>query len=320
MRDLIQILALLDVICELFIRTNGLIHSSSFLITNTAYERMQLATMLHKRSLRSIIRSKCALALPVTFLILFVSTLGIISVTYYFSIERINTQDQALKASTSKQSFQSLDDAILSTLGQPGSSVTFDLADSGGLTEIQPTGNILTIRVNDSIGIDETIFNSSLGEVTYELPYLGSLQTGLYLQGDSQTITNQSGSSLSQLYIARTSQGPEIQLSYRPAVSYMTGGSENGKSVTDIRIYIINLNSSAPISLQGELPLLISCTATQLTTKTYEVSYQPENLAITSQLGGVYGSVSIPLSPTSNGAIINVETVVSNISIERWLR
>jgi len=281
---------------------------------------MQLATVLRKRPLRGIIGSKCALALPVTFLILFVSTLGIISVTYYFSLQRINTQDQALRASTAKQSFQSLDDAILSTLGQPGSSVTFDLADSGGLTEIQPTGNILTIRVNDSMGIGETVFNSSIGEITYELQYLGSLQTGLYLHGDSQTITNRSGSSLSQLYIARTSQGPEIQLSYRPAVSYMTDGSENGKSVTDIRIYIINLNSSASIALQGELPLLISCTSTQLTTKTYEVSYQPENLAITSQLGGAYGSVSIPLSTTSHGAIINIETVISNISIERWIR
>ena len=279
-----------------------------------------MATVLHKRPLRGIIGSKCALALPVTFLILFVSTLGIISVTYYFSLQRINTQDQALKASTAKQSFQSLDNAILSTLGQPGSSVTFDLANSGGLTEIQPTGNILTIRVNDSIGIDEAIFNSSIGEINYELPYLGSLQTGLYLRGDSQTITSRSGSSLSQLLIARTSQGPEIQLSYRPAVSYMTDGSENGKPVTDIRIYVVNLNSSAPMSLQGELPLLISCTATQLTTKTYEVSYRPENLAITSQLGEAYGSVSIPLSSTSNGAIIKIEIVISSVSIERWLR
>jgi hypothetical protein len=279
-----------------------------------------LAAVLHNRLFRGFVRSKVALALPVTFLILLVSTLGIITVTYYFSVERLNTQSETLKVSTAKQNFLSLDDVIISTLWQPGSSATFDLTDSGGLTNIQPTSNVLTISINDNSSIEETIFNSSLGKVTYELPYSGSSETGLYLKGDSRTITNQSGSSLSQLCIANGAQHPEIQLRYRPTVSYATGGLENGKAVTDIRIYIVNLNSSDPIALQGELPLKISCTSTQLTTKTYEVSYQPENLAITSQLDGANGSVSVPISSTPEGSIINIETVISNISIERWIR
>src|SRR5208337_4341558 len=114
--------------------------------------------------------------------------------------------------------------------------------------------------------------------------------------GDSQTITNQSGASPSQLYITNGPQGPEIQLQYRPTVTYATAGLENGQNVTNIRIYIVNLNSSDPIALQGELPLQISCTSTQLTTETYQVSHQPENLVITSQLNGANGSVSIPIS------------------------
>ena len=95
---------------------------------------------------------------------------------------------------------------------------------------------------------------------------------------------------------------------------------ENGQAVNDIRIYIVNLNSSDPIALQGELPLQISCTSTQLTTETYQVSYQPENLAITSQLNGANGSVSIPISSTTEGSIIYIETVISNVSIERWIQ
>lgn len=275
---------------------------------------------LHSRLFRRFIRSKCALALPVTFLILLVSTLGIITVTYYFSIERINTQSEALKVSTAQQNFVSLDNVILSTLGQPGSSGTFDLADSGGLTNIQPTSNILTINVTDNASIDETIFNASIGRVTYELSYSSSSETGLYLKGDSQTITNRSGSSLSQLCIANSAQGPEIQLQYRPTVSYATAGLENDQAVTNIRIYIVNLNSSDPIALQGELPLQISCTNTQLTTETYQVSNQPENLTITSQLNGANGSVSVPISSGTAGSIIYIETVISNVSIERWVR
>jgi hypothetical protein len=101
---------------------------------------------------------------------------------------------------------------------------------------------------------------------------------------------------------------------YRPAVTYAAAGIESGQAVTDVRIYIVNLNSSDPFALQGELPLTISCVSTQLTTETYQVSDQPENLAITSQLNGFTGSVSVPISSTP--AIINVEIVISNISIE----
>ncbi len=274
---------------------------------------------MHSRLFRRFVRSKGALALPVTFLILLVSTLGIITVTYYFAVENINTQSESLKVSTAQQNFVSLDNVILSTLGQPGSSSTIDLSDSGGSTNIQPTSNILTINVTDNSNIDETIFNSSVGQVAYELPCSGSIDTGLYLVGDSQTITNQSGASPSQLYITEGPQGPEIQLQYRPTVTYATAGLENGQAVNDIRIYIVNLNSSDPIALQGELPLQISCTSTQLTTETYHVPYQPENLAITSQLNGANGSVSIPISSTSDGAIIYIETVISNVSIERWV-
>ena len=95
---------------------------------------------------------------------------------------------------------------------------------------------------------------------------------------------------------------------------------ENGQAVNDIRIYIVNLNSSDPIALEGDLPLQISCTSTQLTTETYNVPYQPESLAINSQLNGANGTVSIPISSTNYGAVIYIETVISNVSIERWIQ
>jgi hypothetical protein len=248
-----------------------------------------------------------------------VSTLGIITVTYYFAVGNINMQSVALKVSTAQQNFISLDNDILSTLGQPGSSSTIDLSDSGGSTNI--TSIILAINVTDNSGSEQTIFNSPVGQVTYELPCSGSIDTGLYLEGDSQTITNQSGASPSQLYITNGPQGPEIQLQYRPTVTYAAAGYEDGQAVYDVRIYIVNLTSSAQIrDLGGELPLQISCTSTQLTTYNVTVPYQPENLTITSQLNGASGSVSIPISSTTGRSIIYIEKVISNVSIERWIR
>ena len=275
---------------------------------------------LHNCHFKKFARSKYALALPVTFLILFVSTLSIVAFTYYFSVEKINAQSQTLKVSTAKENLLSLDDKVLSTLCKPGSSSTFDLTDSGGLTNIQPTSNVLTLRVNDNSSIQETIFNASIGKITYQLPYSSSSETGLYLKGDSRTISNQSGSSATQLYIENGAEHPEIQLHYRPTVTYATAGLENGKPVNNIRIYIVNLNSSAVIALQGELPLQISCTITQLTATNYVIPYLLGNLAVTSILDGASGSVSIPISSTTEGAVIHIETVISSISIQRWIR
>jgi hypothetical protein len=270
--------------------------------------------------LKKFTRSKLAVALPVTFLILFVSTLGIVAFTYYFSVEKISAQGQVLKVSTAKQNMLGLNDAVHSTLWQPGSSCTYDFSDAGGLIRIQPSSNVLTININDTLAVQETIFNGSIGQVVFELPYSGSSQTGLFLKGDSATITSQSGASISQLCIENGVEHPEIQLGFRPAVSYVSTGLEDSRRVNNIRIFVVNLNSSQSIALQGSLPLRISCTDTQFTSQKYIVSSETENLVITSTLNGNVGRVSVPISTTTAGAAVNVEIVVCNIAIERWLR
>jgi hypothetical protein len=239
----------------------------------------------------------------------------LISVTYAFAVQEVNSQKQSFDVVTAKQDMTSLDNDVLSVVSQPGSAATLDFRDSGGQLNIQPSSNNLTLSVTDNNGINATIFNGTTGQVVYDLPSTASPDLGFYLEGDSSTITNQSGSSLSQLYIASGFQGPQVQLGYRPAVTYAAAGIENGRAVTDIRIYIVNLSSSDPFALRGELPLKISCVSIQSTSETYPVSYQLGNLAITSQLNGADGSVSVPISSTPAGSIINVEIVVSNISI-----
>ncbi len=281
---------------------------------------MPLRIKLCSHRLRKLRRSRIAVALPVTFLILFVSTLGIVAFTYYFSVERINTQGATLKVFTANQNFLSLDEAVVSTLWQPGSSSTYELADSGGQTNIEPAGNTLTINVSDTADIQETVFNASVGKIAYELPYSSSSQTGLYLKGDGRSITSQSGSSVSQLCIENGAEHPEIQLRYRPSVTYAAAGQENGKGVNNIRIYIVNLNRSDRIELYGRLPLQITCESTDLTAKNYEVAYGLESLTVTAVLDGTEGRVSIPISSTAQGAVVHLEIVVCNLAVERWLR
>ena len=275
-----------------------------------------MASNSHNFMSERLAPSKRALALPITFLILLASTLSIVSVTYYFAVERISTQSQTLKVSTAKQNFLSFDNAVVSTLWQPGSSTTFEVPDSGGTTNIQPANNTLTISVYDNASIDETIFNSSIGQINYALPF-SSWPSGLYFEGDSRTITNQSGSPISQLFLANNGQGPQIQLQYRPLVTYASGETINGQEVTNVRIYIVSLNGSDTVALQGKLPFKIACTSVQSTTNSFQISNQPESFSIAAQLNGANGSVSIPIPSTSDGSIINLETVISNIAITR---
>lgn len=261
--------------------------------------------------------SKKALAIPMTFMILFVTSMGLIAVMYYYSIERVNSQSATLLIATAKQDMASLDQSILSAAWQPGSSRLIDIRNSGGKTNILPLNNSLVISIADGVNISEAIYNQTIGQVIYELPYADTVDIGLYLKGDGRTIVNQSGSVMTQLYITNGAEHQEILLYYRPVVSYTTGGEEDGKTVNNLRIYIINLNTSETLSLYGELPFKTSCESIQTTKLTYNTSNSTQTLNITSVLNGATGQVSAPVSSTQNGAIIYVELVECNLKIAR---
>jgi hypothetical protein len=264
--------------------------------------------------------SNKAITIPVTFLFLFVSMLGVITITYYFAIERVNAGSQVLKVSMAKQNMNSLDDNVLSVLWQPGSSRTMEFSDSGGRLNVQPSSNSLVINITDNNEVADTLFNASVGQTIYELPYTESADTGLYLKGDSRVIVNQTGSAITQLYIRNGLKHPEILLCYRLVTSSTTSGIESNRTVNNLRIYVVNLNSSQNIGIMGQIPLRISCNNIENTVTTHNISYQPTALTVAASLDGIQGQVSIPISSTAYGAIINVELVVCTIKIERWVR
>jgi hypothetical protein len=269
--------------------------------------------------LRRFFRSRLAVALPVTFLILFVSTLGIVAFTYYYSVERVGAQGTNLKVSTAKQNMLSLDSAVVSTLWQLGSSATYELSDSGGKTLIEPQNNTLILQINNA-EISQTIFDSAIGKVTYQLPYSSSSQTGLFLKGDSNSIINQSGASISQLCISNGVEYAEIQLRYRPSITYAVTGIEDDRAINNIRLYIVNLNQSQAIALYGNLPLQATCKSTEFFTKTFQVSSTVDSLTVTADLDGSVTSLVIPITTATQGAKINLDMVVCSVSIERWVR
>jgi hypothetical protein len=281
-----------------------------------------LDTPVLQQKFQRLCRSKRALAIPVTFLILFVSMLGVISVTYYFAIEKMNASSQYLKVSMAKQNMESFDDALLSVIWQSGSSRTLQFDDCGGTLRVQPSINQLVINITDGFNITGTVFNATVGRIIYELPYSESPETGLFLKGDSRVIVDQSSSTTTQLSIENGPEHPEILLCYRPVTSSTAYQDEDNTTVNEIRLYLVNLNSSQDIELMGSVPLEISCTAVQETLANYTVSYEPSSLTITASMDGTNGEVTVPILPISstvNGATIDVELIVCNVAIERWV-
>jgi len=272
-----------------------------------------------KQKAKRLYNSQRALSIPITFLILFASLSIVVSVTYYFAVSRINVNSQILQVSSAKQNMITLEKNIDYVLWQPGSSKTLQLDDCGGTLKTVPSLNLLTINVSDGTFAD-VIFNSSVGAVIYELPYSETADTGLYLKGTSKVVENRSGALMTQLYIEQGEAHPQIVLRYRPLVSAAEVGTENGKPVNSVRIYVVNLNSSQTLQMMGKIPVKVSCMSSETSVTRYNLSYSPSALTVYATLGGRLAGLSIPVSSNGYGAIINVELVVCNVKVERWVR
>jgi hypothetical protein len=255
------------------------------------------------------------MAIPVTFLMLFVSLMLIITATYYLAVTQISARGQMLNFYVAKQSIIGLENTMSSVLWSPSASKVYFVDDFGGNVEITPTAPMLLINITDNTFID-TIFNSSVGKAVYELPTAEPGSSGLYLEGDARTIVNSSTSTTTQLAIVTGETSQEIALSYRPLATSMVTGSSGDKPVNTVRVYVISMNLSQSLTLPSGFYLKTKCVSVVSNTKNYNLSYQISILQVKSVLDGVNGEVSLPISSSSFGAIINVELLVCNVQLQ----
>jgi hypothetical protein len=266
---------------------------------------------------RSRLRSsKRATAIPVTFMMLFVSLMLIITATYYIAVTQISARGQLLNFYAAKQSMIGLENSISSVLWSPGTSQVYFVNDFGGNFEITSTAKTLLINITDNTFTD-TIFNSPNGQAVYELATAEPGSSGLYLKGDTRAIVNSSTSTMTQLRIVTGETSQEIVLSYRPLVSSTVTGSSDGKPVNTVRVYVISMNLSQNLTLQGDFYLKAKCASVVSDIRSYNLSYQISALQVKAILDGVNGVVSLPISSNSSGAIVNVEVLVCNVQLQR---
>jgi len=271
----------------------------------------------HKRKKKSssFTSSRRAIALPVTFLMLFVSLTLLISATYYFSIIRISAKTQELKVSGVEQEMLSLEKVAKFVAWSPGSYEIYEFGDFGGKFKVVPTAKRLVLNITDDSSFYDVFFNNSVGKVAYELPP-SETQENVFLKGDNRAIVNQSSSTMTQLYISQGAQNYEITLSYRPQAGSTVTGSSSGKPLNSLRIYIVSLNSSQSITRLGSFRLKVSCLNVTSSWRSYNFSSPLTSLLVKADLDGVLGEVSLPVSSNAQGAIVNLETVTCSVKME----
>jgi len=269
-----------------------------------------------KKAPSRFLLSKRAMAIPVTFLILFVSLSLIIALTYSLAISRINSKSQLLKASAAKQGMLYLEDSIASVAWSPGSSQVYYFDDCGGIFRVEPQAKSLLVNLTSNSFYD-VVFDGSVGKAVYELPSSESSADNLFLKGDKWVVINQSRFTTTQLYISRGAESPEVTLCYRPLVSSTEVGSSGEKPVNSLRIYIISLKSSQNITLEENFYLEIACLNVTSSSRSYNFSHQINSLLVKVNFDGVTGEVSLPISSNAEGAIVNVEIATCHIRLQR---
>lgn len=270
-----------------------------------------------KKQLREFLQSKKALAIPVTYLILFASLIAIISVTYSFAIVKISARGALLKASVAKQNMQVLDDAVRSVAWSFGASKVAYIDDCGGPFQTVPTAKNLVLNFTDEQTFYDIVFNSSVGKAFYELEPSEFNYEGFYIRGDGRAIINQSSFTLTQLYVATGDDAKELTLCYRPSATAATIGAINGKPLNLIRIYIVNLNSSQTLMLGEKFYLKATGVNVTTVTRQYEFNQSVSPLALRAVFDETTSIVRLPISSSVEGAFVNLELVISNIRIQK---
>jgi len=263
-----------------------------------------------------LLLSRRGTAIPVSFLMLFVSLTIIVSATFYVSVVEIQARGKLVNVAVAKQSMVALENSIEALTWSPDSSIIYLFEDGGGIFETYPTENRLLVNVTSQI-FQDVVFNGTVGKVVYQLPSTETSVSTLYMKGDRRAIINQTELTLSQMYLSPGELTPEITLTYRPLVTISETGYSNGKPVNTLRLYIISLNHSTEFLAQGKFKTKATCTGVITYSQQYNFTETIASISVKAVLDGRTDIVVLPVSSNTNGAFILVETLVCYIKLER---
>jgi hypothetical protein len=281
-------------------------------------ERRPLPTLRSKHYSKKLkfLHSTGAFALPVTYLILFVSIIAVVSLTYSFAIVKISARGALLRASVAKQNMQVLDDAVHSVAWSFGASKVVYMDDCGGVFRTAVAAKRLLLNLTNEQTINSVVFNSSVGKVFYEMEPSENNDYGLYIRGDERSVINKTQFTMTQLYVMLGDGKQNMVLCYRPMATVATIGTVDGKPLNLIRVNILNLNSSHTLTLSEKFYLRVTSVNVTTLTRQYYFNTTISSLALKATLDETSSMVMMPISSNMEGAVVNLEIVICNVKVQ----
>jgi len=263
------------------------------------------------------LRSTKAIAIPVTYMMLFASTVAIISITYSLAIGRIAGRGALVETAIATQNMQALDDSLRSIAWSFGGSKVVYMDDCGGLFTGANAAQKLVISLTDGHGLNSIIFNNSVGEVSYDLQSSESGNYGTYVRGDGQLISNKSQYGMTQLYFTTSGETQNLVLRYRPFVNVAVVNGPENKPTNLIRVSILILSSFPNMRLSEQFRLRLTSVNVTMTLHQYEFNTTVTSLVLNASFDEASGGVTLPIVSGSDGAVVNLEIAVCNLKLQK---
>ncbi len=271
---------------------------------------------LSRLATKRFLNSRKALAIPITYLILFTSLLAVISATYSYAIVKIGSKGAQLSDSIASRNMQSLDDAIRAIAWSHSSSEVLSMQDCGGSFYVSPTSRHLALTISDGQSFTDMPFNGSIGRVFSSIPPSDLFDDGMYIRGDDRSLVNQTSSSITQLSVESRNEGKQIALSYRPSFTSAAIGFENDRPQNLIRINLVALSCSRIFLAEGQFNLRITSVNVSISRSSYQFNQSVSAVSLISALDGKSTYVSIPIDTSPAGTVVQLEIVVSRVDVQ----
>jgi len=268
-----------------------------------------------RRSGAGLFRRRRGLTSSVSLLLIIFSLTLVSTIAYNYALAQIGSRKEDLKLVASEEKMLDLEEAISSVAWSPGASRAIAFSDYGGQFRVEPGESPLQINVTLGATTD-TVFDSDAGRFLYELPSTPAGRLGRWIRGDRRVIVNQSTAYMAQMSVEAGSEYEELTARYRPIVSSSLGEVSAGRRINNVRIYVVNLNSSEALDSGGEFHVKVSCTDVAIALDTYNESAAVTSMSVAASLSGVTRTITVPITVGASGSSVRVEVVVSDVKIE----
>lgn len=262
-----------------------------------------------------VFKKRHGLAASVSLLLILFSLTMVSTIAYNYVVKQIINKKENLKFVAAEEKMLDLEEAISFSAWFPGGSKILAFSNYGGHLHVEPEQNNLKINITMD-GTTYTIFNSAIGRFLYELPSFNVGRLSRWLRGDQRPIVNQSTAYQALISVEPGKEHEEIVTRYRPLVTSSLGDLTGGRQVNNVRVYIINLNTSEAFQSGGEFHIKAACKNVTTHVHYYNLGISVTSIYLTADLDGEQRTISVPLSVGTSGSRVNIEVVVSKIQIE----